>query len=193
MSHYDRERDYPRDMDRDRKGYDRSRGSYYPHDHHSDRMRNSGLSRTQSQGPPPISRDYPPPRSRDPPLPPPPPRRENISVPEFKREMLQNQKDQVLLATVPFDEKDTNNHPLCALLRKSAENQKRIIKSIEQLARVLGEAGDFVAGCSEVTSAAKKAELIRSDLDGRYQFLSNLSQGNLTSSVQNFFSLPDNA
>lgn len=186
MSHYDRERDYPRD-DRDRKGY-----RYYGHDHHNDRvMRGASLSRTQSQGPPPMSRDYPP-RSRDPP-PPAPPRRENIPVPEFKRELLQNQKDQVLLATVPFDDKDTRDHPLCALLMKSAENQKRILKSIEQLARVLGEAGDFVAGSSEATSAAKKAELIRSDLEGRFQFLSNLSEGNLTSSVQNFFSLPETA
>ena len=180
MAHY--ERDYARGGDRDRKMYDRQR--YYNHgDHHGDRGRPVMRTSSQGGGMGPGGRDYPS-RIRDP-----PPKRD--LVPEFRRELLENQKEQVLLATVPYEDRDVHEHPICRLLVRSAENQERVIRAIERLADVLRGAGDFVAACSEATAAATKAEKKRSDLDGRVQFLNSLNQGILTTSVETFFSLPD--
>lgn len=168
MAHY--ERDYAREGDRDRKLYDRQR--YYTHSDHIDRGRLP--ARTQSQG------QYLPR----------PPKREPL-VPEFRRDFLENQRKQVLLATVPYDEKDVEEHALCKLLRRSADNQERVIRAIERLADILSAAGDFVAACSEATTAATEAEQKKSDLDERMRFLDSLNKGLLTTSVENFFSLPD--
>ncbi|OHT08029.1 hypothetical protein TRFO_23662 [Tritrichomonas foetus] len=186
MSHYDRE--FPRDRDsgdRNRQYQPRFYSNSHDHPHSDSRPRQSfQISRTQSQSNQPVARDYNP-RSRE--YVPPP--REMVNVPEFNREQLQHQKDIVLLATVPFDDTDISRHPLCDLLMKGVKNEENMLKSIEKLANVLGSANEFVADCPDTTSAAKKAENFRSDLDGRREFLESLD-GTLINSIENFFKLP---
>jgi hypothetical protein len=48
----------------------------------------------------------------------------------------------------------------------------------------------FVPGCWGATAAARNTELVRGDLEARFEFLQAL-HGNLTSSVENFFQLPE--
>lgn len=114
-----------------------------------------------------------------------------LVVPEFDRNKLKFQRDLVLMATVPFnDNEDDRDHPLSILLKKSIENQKKMLKSIEDLGNVLGEADDYVAGCSESVSATKDAESKRSNLDARFQFYQSLD-GSLVDNVENFFERPN--
>lgn len=187
MSHYDR--NFQRDDDRDRRVYQTSR--FFPnsheHQHPDGRSQRPSfqVSRSQSQSNPPQNREYNP-RSREYVM---QPSREMVNVPEFNREKLQSQKDIVLLATVPFDDADMSDHPLCNLLKKGVKNEEDMLKSIEKLANVLGNASDFVADCPDASNSAKKAELYRSDLEGRREYL-NFLDGQLTDSLESFFTFP---
>lgn len=181
MSHYDR--DFP-----DRRQYQPTRFFSNSHEHqHPDRRQQGSsfqIGRTQSQSNPPPSRDYNP-RSRDYVI----PSREMVNVPEFNREKLQHQKDIVLLATVPFDDADVSDHPLCNLLKQGVKNEENMLKSIEKLANVLGNTSDFVADCPDASKAAKNAEMFRSELEGRREYLDFLD-GTLTDSFESFFEIP---
>jgi hypothetical protein len=170
-------------------GYD------YPYPNRPGGQRPGGIARTQSltntsaREYPPRPRDYgrePTPTKETVPLPPGPP----APVSDFERAQLDDQKELILLATLPLDGDDPCDHPLCKLLEKSAQNQHRILQQIERLATVLGRAGDFVTGCWDATAAARNAELVRGDLEARFEFLQAL-HGNLTHSVENFFQLPE--
>lgn len=131
--------------------------------------------------PPPRSRDLPPPRRRE---------VVQVQVPEFDRESLQTQKELILLEVTPVDVRREirAEGSLCELLRKSAANHERIVRGMEEFAKVTAKSGDFIAGSSEASSAAKNAEVIRGDLEGRYQFVSRLTKG-VTGSVCDFFSV----
>ncbi|KAK8889769.1 hypothetical protein M9Y10_034523 [Tritrichomonas musculus] len=188
MSHYDR--DFPRDSDRgDRRQYQAPRFFSNSHERQHPEGRpqrpNFQISRAQSQSNTPAGRDYSS-RSRDYVI---PSSREMVSVPEFNREQLQHQKDIVLLATVPFDDADINDHPLCNLLKQGVKNEENMLKSIEKLATVLGNTSDFVADCPDASEAAKRAELYRSDLEGRKEYLDFLDR-TLTDSFESYFAIP---
>jgi hypothetical protein len=149
--------------------------------------RTQSLTNTSTREYQPRPRDYArePPPSKEAVAPPPPP------VSDFERAQLDDQKELILLATLPLDtDDDPSDHPLCKLLEKSAQNQHRILRQIERLATVLGRAGEFVTGCWDAMAAARNAELVRGDLEARFEFLQAL-HGNLTSSVENFFQLPE--
>ena len=179
MSHYERE--FPRD--RDNRQYP-PRYNSNPHDHPHPESRgrpNYQISRTLSSNA--VPRDYSRPRDYS------HPPREVINVPEFSREKLQHQKDVVLLATVPFDDIGTASHPLCDLLVRGVKNEENLLRSIEKLAAILENAGDFVASTPDATNAANVADKFRSDLDGRREFLDSLD-GTLTDSIESFFKIP---
>jgi Asp-tRNA(Asn)/Glu-tRNA(Gln) amidotransferase C subunit len=102
----------------------------------------------------------------------------------------EDQKKIILLETLPLGDESLTDHPLCQLLERSAQNQQKILEQIEKLAAVLGNSGDFVTGCWEATTAARQAEVIRSDMDARFEFLQAL-KGNLTTTVEQLFQIPD--
>lgn len=183
MSHYG---DFPRDGDRRQYQAPRFFSNSHEHQHPDSRpQRTFQVSRAQSQSNPPPGRDYNP-RSREYAI---PQSREMVNVPEFKREKLQQQKDIVLLATVPFDDTDMSDHPLCNLLKQGVKNEENMLKSIEKLANILGNTGDFIADCPDASNSAKNAEMYRSDLEGRREFIDFLN-GTRTDSFESFFYTP---
>ena len=94
----------------------------------------------------------------------------------FERESLDARKDEVMLEAMPAGPQDDNDYPFGALLERSAENQRQILESLERLAGVLGNAGDFIAGRTKVIEAMTRAESLRSDLEAYAQCSHALSQ-----------------
>ena len=93
----------------------------------------------------------------------------------FERAGLEERKEEVMLEAVASCTDDGDN-PFAALLERSAENQKKILNLLEQLADVLDGTGDFVAGQTKAIEAMTRAEELRSDLDARTQYLNSLNQ-----------------
>ena len=93
----------------------------------------------------------------------------------FERAGLEERKEEVMLEAVASCTDDGDN-PFAALLERSAENQKKILNLLEQLADVLDGPGDFVAGQTKAIEAMTRAEELRSDLDARTQYLNSLNQ-----------------
>jgi Asp-tRNA(Asn)/Glu-tRNA(Gln) amidotransferase C subunit len=118
----------------------------------------------------------------------PPPPGETVQDSDCFR--LERQKELILLETLPLGDESLVGRPLCQLLERSAQNHQKILEHVEKLAVVLGNSADFVTGCWEATTAARQAEVLRSDLDARFEFLHDL-KGNLTSSIQHFFQMPE--
>lgn len=105
----------------------------------------------------------------------------------FAREGLDERKDEVMLEAIAAASGDETENPFAALLERSAENQRRILESLENLADVLASTSDCVAGPAKVVEAMTRAEELRSDLDARTQYLNVISQAPLSVSM---FSAP---
>lgn len=196
MSHYMDRGNYSRESDRrdSRGSYQQPRFFQNSRDHHNSdgRPPRMPIGRSQSQSTQPlpvdynqhIPRDYMPPPSREYI----PQSREISSVPEFDREKLKQQRDLVLLSTVPYD-LDLTNHDLCKCLKDGAKNEEEMLKSIEKLASVLEKAGNFIAECPDVSDAAKKANQYRSDLAATADYIDFLN-GSYADSFESFFTFP---
>jgi hypothetical protein len=92
--------------------------------------------------------------------------------------------------TLPNDETEVMPS-LCGLLAKSAENQQTILSTLGSLAAILNDSVPLLEKICDGLLAAKNAELVRADLDARYEF-SQFLEADVKLNVQDFFLVSDN-